>query len=113
MAIRISGTIVINDNAELASGLKSLYDVISSTAVDRTLVNREFCNVTDGGKTITLPGPPHPGWEVVIGVGNFANTIVGRNGSKIMSLAEDMTIDGVYSTVNLVYIDETIGWRIS
>lgn len=113
MAIQISGTTVINNNAELASGLKSLYDANSSTAVNKTLVNREFCNVTAGGKTITLPASPQPGWEVVIGVGNFANTIVGRNGSNIMSLAENMTIDRAHVAVNLVYINGTIGWRIS
>ena len=113
MAIKISGTTVINNDAELGSGLKSIYDVISTTATSKTLVNREFCTVTAAGQTITLPASPSAGWEVVISVEDFIDTVVGRNGENIMGLAEDMTIDVRNSTANLVFIDATRGWRFS
>lgn len=113
MAIQISGTTVINNDRELGSGLNSIYDAVTTTATSKTLVNREYCTVTASGQTITLPASPVSGWEVVISVENFANTVIGRNGQNIMGLAENMTIDVVNSTVNLVFIDATRGWRIS
>jgi hypothetical protein len=119
MAIKISGTTVIDDTRNLAniatvdSTVASMWDQVTTTAISKTLVNREFCTVTAAGQTITLPASPSSGWEVVISVGNFANTIVGRNSQNIMGLAENMTINVVNSTVNLVFIDATRGWRIS
>ena len=113
MAIQISGTTVINNDKELGSGLQSLYDVVSTTATSKTLVNREFCTVTAAGQTITLPASPTAGNEVVISVGDFTSTVIGRNSQNIMGLAEDMTIDSRDATVNLVFIDATRGWRIS
>jgi hypothetical protein len=113
MAIQISGTTVINNDKELGSGLNSIYDVVSTTATSKTLVNREFCNVTAAGQTITLPASPTAGNEVVISVGDFTNTVIGRNSENIMGLAEDMTIDSPDAAVNLVFIDATRGWRIS
>lgn len=113
MAIQISGTTVINNDRELGSGLNSIYDVVSTTATSKTLVNREYCTVTAAGQTITLPASPVAGNEVVISVGNFTNTVIGRNSQNIMDLAENMTINVINSTVNLVFIDATRGWRIS
>jgi hypothetical protein len=113
MAIQISGTTVINNDRELGSGLNSIYDVVSTTATSKTLVNREFCTVTAAGQTITLPASPIAGWEVAISTGDFTDTIVGRNSQNIMGLAENMTIDAKNSTINLVYIDSTRGWRFS
>jgi hypothetical protein len=113
MAIQISGTTVINNDRELGSGLQSLYDVVSTTATSKTLVNREFCTVTAAGQTITLPASPTAGNEVAISTGDFTNTIVGRNSQNIMGLGENMTIDAKNSTINLVYIDATRGWRFS
>jgi len=119
MAIQISGTTVIDNSRNLAniathdSTVASMWDSITTTATSKTLVNREFCTITAAGQTITLPASPSAGGEVVISVGDFTDTVIGRNSSNIMGLAEDMTIDVVNSTVNLVYIDATRGWRIS
>lgn len=112
MAIQISGTTVINNQAELATGLVSAYDTVTSTAVGKTLTNREHCTVTAAGQTITLPASPAAGNEVVIIVGNFTDTVVARNGSNIMGLAEDMTIDSAYAAMNFLYVDATQGWRV-
>ena len=119
MAIQISGIDVIDNSRNLAniashdSTVTSMWDRITTTATSKTLVNREYCTVTAAGQTITLPASPSAGWEVVISVGNFINTKIGRNGENIMGLPEDMNINVVNSTVNLVFIDATRGWRIS
>ena len=89
------------------------YAGITTTATSKTLVNREYCTVVSPSQTITLPASPQPGWEVGIAVnGSFDNTIVARNGSNIMGLAENMTLDRSYASVQLVYSGAVIGWRV-
>ena len=87
--------------------------IITVTNISKTLVNRERCTVTFIGRTLTLPASPLPGFEVAVTVaGNFMNTIIARNGQKIMGLAEDFTINSANTTVTLFYINATVGWRI-
>ena len=61
--------------------------------------------------TLTLPSSPAAGdW---VAFSNFSNTttcVIGRNGSNIMGLAEDMTVDNVSYFATLVYADATRGW---
>lgn len=86
---------------------------ITTTAISKTLVNRERCSVTAAGLTITLPASPEAGWEVAITVaGTFTDTIIDRNGVNIMILAENITLDRAYVTVTLYYVDATRGWMI-
>ena len=86
--------------------------ITTTTAVDKTLANRERCFVTAATKTITLPASPVAGWEVVIGVGAFNDTIIARNGENIMGLAENLTIDRQSVGVSLTFVNPTIGWRV-
>ena len=86
---------------------------ITTTAVSKTLVNRERCTVTAASQTITLPSSPGVGSEITVTVGGtFVDTIVARNGSNIMSRAEDITLDKADVSVTLYYVDATRGWRI-
>ncbi len=86
---------------------------VTTTGVGKTLANRERCTVTASGLTITLPASPSAGWEVSITVaGTFTDTTIARNGTNIMSLAQNMTIDKGYITVTLYYVDATRGWRL-
>ena len=66
--------------------------------------------------TLTLPSGPSIGDEVGIADGeggfNSNNLTVGRNGSNIMSVAEDMTVNIQYAAFSLIYQDATNGWRI-
>jgi len=86
---------------------------ITTTAISKTLVNRERCTVTAAGLTITLPASPTAGSEVAVTIaGAITNTIIARNGLNIMSRAEDLTIDRADVTVTLYYVDATRGWRV-
>ena len=96
----------------------SAYTSISTTDTDKTIVNREYVTAvtgvagTNANITITLPASPNPGWEVGVAVGGtFLDTVVARNGSKIMALSEDMTLNRAYISVQLVYVDAYTGWR--
>lgn len=59
--------------------------------------------------TITLPASPSAGNTVTIKNSGTGTVTVGRNGSNILSLAEDGTLNAGTST-QLVYVDATIGW---
>lgn len=117
MAIQISSTTVIDNSRNLAniatfdSTVTSAWDTVTSTATSKTLVNREHCTVTAAGQTITLPASPSAGNEVVITVGDFTDTVVGRNGSNIMGLAEDLTLDTAYAALSFLYVNASQGWR--
>jgi hypothetical protein len=113
MAIQISGTTVINDSRELASGLTSAYDTVTVSASGGTVTNRTVYCVTADSQTINLPSSPSAGNEVVIiNGGSFTSTVVARNGSNIMSLAEDITLDKAYAAMTFIYTDATRGWRV-
>ena len=113
MAIQISGTSVINDDKQLASGLVSAYDAVTASSGGATIGNRTVYCVTADGQTITLPASPTAGNEVVItNGGEFTGTVVGRNSSNIMGLAENMTLDKNYAAMTFIYIDASNGWRV-
>jgi hypothetical protein len=87
---------------------------ITTTSTNKSLINLEYCTVTSSGLTLTLPSSPSIGDKVMIGIGdNYSNTIIQRNGSNIMGISEDIIIDIGYITITLIYINNTLGWRIS
>ena len=112
MAIQISGTDVIDNDKNLVNAGRIYTTVSNNQTTSKTLGNREFVSVVGAGLTMTLPASPAAGNEVAIQVGDFTDTVIGRNSQNIMSLAEDMTIDVANRTVNLVFTDATRGWRV-
>jgi hypothetical protein len=110
--VNITGTQNVSGIATVGNLDGVIYSGVSVTATSKTVVNREFCEVTAASQTITLPASPSVGQQVIVAIGNFKDTIVARNGSNIMSLAEDMTLDVAYKEVSFTYVNVTIGWRI-
>ena len=92
----------------LAIGISSVVTATSLTATVNTHVY-----VSAAGQTITLPASPTIGQRVLVTVGNFVNTVVGRNGSNIMSSGTDMTLDSAYLSIQFIYTDATQGWVMS
>ena len=74
-----------------------------------------FIDTSGGAITATLPASPSAGDIVAFSdyTGTFATNALtlGRNGSKINGAASDLVIDKVNSSVQLVYVDATEGWR--
>jgi hypothetical protein len=89
----------------IAVGIVTEVTAVSITATVNTLVY-----VSAATQTITLPLLAIKGQTVGIVVGNFVDTTVARNGSKIMSLSEDFTIDTAYLSIKFLYTDTTQGW---
>jgi hypothetical protein len=82
--------------------------VVNST--NDTLSSFDDVLVTNAGTTQTLPASPSIGDKVRVSVMNFTNTIIGRNGKKIMNLTENLTIDVANSSIELVFTGDTYGW---
>jgi len=96
----------------------TVWTAITTTNTNKTIVNREYCTCvtstasTNANITITLPASPQIGWEVGVAVaGTFLDTVVARNSSNIMALAEDMILNKEYIAVQLVYVNANVGWR--
>ena len=100
--------------ATATTALNSLaYPSPTSTAIDRTILNNEFCVVTVAGKTITLPNATAGQAVVYIGVGNFLDTVVApHSGQKIMGLAESITLDRANTVITMQYHSTALGWRV-
>jgi hypothetical protein len=63
--------------------------------------------------TLTLPASPAVG--DIVGFSNRSSTtsiVIARNGTNIMGLAEDMTVDANHVGFTLLYSDATRGWVI-
>jgi len=85
---------------------------VTTGASGATLTAGQFFISTAATQTVTLPASPSAGDTVYIGVRDFTDTVVGRNGEPIMSTAEDMTIDVANVTLTFTYVNGTIGWRV-
>ena len=85
--------------------------VVTSTSITATVNTHVF--VDTATKTITLPASPTIGQRVLVTVGNFTDTVVGRNSSNIMSSGTDMTLDKAYLSIQFIYTNSTVGWAIA
>ena len=97
----------------LASVPVSVGITTTVTAASMTATVNTHVYVSAAGRTITLPASPTIGQRVLITVGNFTDTVVGRNGSNIMSSASDFTMDAAYLSIQFIYTDATQGWVMS
>ena len=75
-----------------------------------------FVDTTGGAKTMTLPASAVIGDTVRINdlAGTFAtnNLTVGRNGSNIQGVAQDLLVSVNQSSFGLVYSNGTYGWKL-
>jgi hypothetical protein len=124
----IEGDVTLNiASVPIAVGITS---VVTATSITATVNTHVY--VSAATQTITLPASPtigqrvlitvgnftdtvvgRNGQRVLITVGNFTDTVVGRNGSKIMSLEADFTMDAAYLSIQFIYTDAVQGWVMS
>ena len=106
MDATFSGTLTVGEFAAL-----TVATVVTATSITATVNTHVY--VSAATQTITLPASPTIGQRVLITVGNFTDTVVGRNGSNIMSSATDLTMDVAYLSIQFIYTDVTQGWVIT
>ena len=66
------------------------------------------------GITLTLPASPSNG--DVVGVSEIAGgetSVIARNGSNIMSVDSDLTLDVAYTRTTLTYTGASVGWALT
>ena len=67
--------------------------------------------ILNGSLTLTLPSSPSSGdWVKYSDISDTGTCIIARNGSNIMSLSEDLTLNIKSTNFTLVYTDVTNGW---
>ena len=102
----VTGTLTVGEFEAL-----TVATVVTATSITATANTHVY--VSAATQTITLPASPTIGQRVLITVGNFIDTVVGRNGSNIMSSATDLTMDVAYLSIQFIYTDATQGWVIT
>jgi len=110
---KVKAGVIADDSigaAQIASTPITVGITTVSTASSMTATANTHVYVSAAGQTITLPASPSAGQRVLITVGNFTNTVVGRNGSNIMSSGTDMTLDKEYLSIQFIFADATRGW---
>jgi len=101
-------TAKIADNSVTKDKISNPTPVVLST--NSTLVEGTPVYVSTATTTQTLPASPTAGDEVPVMVGDFTDTVIARNGSNIMSLGENMTLDKANIGLTFRYVDATRGW---
>lgn len=101
----------VNGNLNVNGALGG--DYYTSVISTNTTATRYYVYIMTSALTLTLPASPGVGdWVGVANRSGSTSCVIARNGSNIMSLAEDMTVDVLNASFKLVYADATRGWTI-
>ena len=107
-----NGSAVYWSTVSAPSSVFPLANVITNTAFTAVKDNRYFLT-NASPTTVSLPVSPSVGDTVyIVVVNNLANNTVARNGSNIMSLAENLILDINYFSIGLTYVTANTGWVI-
>jgi hypothetical protein len=88
----------------------NIYGTPTPISTNTNAVNGGFYTLT-ASLTLTLPATPSSGDVVHVSNRSGVGTcVIDRNGSNIMGLAENMTLDSAQQPFSLVYADATRGW---
>lgn len=105
-----SGTLTF---ADVPSGIESSFTIRTANFTASAGV-RYYLDTSGGSFTMTLPASPTAGDQVafVDYGGNFATNaaVLDRNGSNLMGLAENMSLDVDNFSGTVEYVDATQGW---
>jgi hypothetical protein len=75
-----------------------------------------FANTSSAAWTLTLPSSPSLGDKVTVvdydGSWDTNNLTIARNGHNINGTAENLTCDVSCSSVSLIYVNSTVGWKV-
>ena len=109
-----SGYVLSTDgasNLSWAAVTGALSVVVVSGTTQTAVTNTQYVLTNVSATTVTLPASPASGDTVWVTVANsLATNVIARNGQTIMGLAEDLTINWAYSTVQLRFVNSS--WRI-
>lgn len=103
---------VVTPNTAQTLSNKTITEMVSVIGTNTTAVASRVYVLT-ASLTLTLPPAPVVGsWVRVVNMSGTLTPVVARNGSNIMGLAEDMTINRNNAGITLEYVDAPRGWVI-
>ena len=90
--------------------------VLHTSGNKNLAINDRVMVIPAANMTLTLPISPTIGQAVRIvdaaGTAGTTNFTIARNGSNIMGVAQDMTVNTNSARLHLVFADSTRGWRL-
>ena len=103
-----AGSITISNTS---SGAPALNVVTGTTQT--AVAGNQYVLTNAAASTLTLPASPTAGDVVWVTVGNGrTDNVVARNSQNIMGLAENMTLNNQYVSVQLRFVNASLGWRM-
>lgn len=103
-----AGSITISNTS---SGAPALNVVTGTTQT--AVAGNQYVLTNAAASTLTLPASPSAGDVVWVTVGNSrTDNVVARNSQNIMGLAENMTLNNQYVSVQLRFVNSSLGWRM-
>jgi len=106
-----SGQIITSAERTQLQGAEAKYT--PSIVSTNTNAVKDTLYVFTADLTLTLPASPSVGDKVALSnLSGVTTPVIARNGSNIMGLAEDLTIDVANAGIELRYADATNGWVI-
>ncbi len=113
-AATIGGAVTAASFAGDGSGLTGVGFTTNVITSNTTATKGNHYYINGSAITLTLPASPSVGDEVRLSeVAGNTDCILARNGSNIMSAAEDLTLDTAYVVLYVRYVNSTIGWAFS
>ena len=101
------------DGSRLTNLPSSNYNPTLQSTNFTALSGRAYIITSSGTPvTMSLPTTPQNGDSIKFANMDGRQTLIARNGNKIMSDAEDMTLDVVTTSFELIYESTSIGWAI-
>lgn len=113
-AATIGGAVTAASFAGDGSGLTGVGFTTNVITSNTTATKGNHYYINGATLTLTLPASPSVGDEVRLSeVAGNTDCILARNGSNIMSAAENLTLDTAYVVLYVRYVNSTIGWAFS
>ena len=111
-AVNTTGGAVTSVNGEVgAVTVQSKHDVSVISTDTNAVANTVY--VFTASLTLTLPASPSLGDSIKISnLSDTATCVLGRNGNKIMDVAEDLTLDTASASFELIWSGSAKGWVI-
>jgi hypothetical protein len=96
-------------NQAPAGGLPDL--VVVSGTTQAAVANKHYVLTNAATTTVTLPASPAAGDVVWVTVENGRiDNVIARNGQNIESIADNLLLDDTQASLQLRYVNATIGW---